>query len=152
MLTTFGEKTTMGIDMDLINPKLAEMLKELDSLGTIRSQGIDDYLSDEESKQSTLRAFEILAQCVTDISSHIVVQNDWGNAESYGQSLDTLSMRGVISQDLTRKLRSFIAMNYLIRTFPTSDYKAIWDAIQSTSEDVKIFIDNVRSYLEEIVH
>ncbi len=140
----------MGIDMDIIDPKLVEILKELGVLGNISSQGIDEFLTDEESKQSTLKAFDILAKCSTEISGYIVVQNEWGNAESYGQSLDTLSARGIITQDLTRKIRSFITMNYMTHTFPTTDYKPIWNAIQSTCDDVKSFVDYVRSYLEEI--
>lgn len=140
----------MGIDAGITESRLGEILKELEHLGSIRSQDRGDFLVNEESKQYVLSAFDNIAQGITDLSGHIVVQNDWGNAESYGQSIDALSARGVIPQELGKKLRSFITMNYMIHNFPTSDYGAIWDAIQSTIDDVQGYVDHVRSYLEEI--
>jgi uncharacterized protein YutE (UPF0331/DUF86 family) len=141
----------MGIDLVIIERRLIGIMIEVEFLKTVKTQDLKNFLRDDKSVRATSKAIETVAQCVIDISSHIIAQNHWGVSDSYRQSIATLSMRSVISENLASQLQSLIAMrNILVHQYLDADYQIVWESVDSVIRDSRAFVDAIKRYLEEI--
>jgi len=138
----------VGLDLSLIERRLAMILEENEFLKSIKKQNYNEFLNDGKSRRSTARAIETIAQSIIDICSHIVAQKHFGISDTYKGTIELVTQHHIISMDLATNLQKVVAMrNVLVHQYLDIDFEIVWNAIDTLLVDAHTFVQEIKKHL-----
>jgi len=138
----------VGLDLSLIERRLAMILEENEFLKSIKKQNYNEFLNDGKSLRSTARAIETIAQSIIDICSHIVAQKHFGISDTYKGTIELVTQHHIISMDLATNLQKVVAMrNVLVHQYLDIDFEIVWNAIDTLLVDTHTFVQEIKKHL-----
>lgn len=124
-------------------------MKEVEFLKTIRIPNYERFIADAKTLRATARSFELIAQSVVDVASHIVAQRRLGIPESYRDMIAVLEQHGMLDSRLSKSLQKLVSMrNLLVHQYLEVDYQLVFEAIPSAITDATEFVSGIRRLLK----
>jgi len=131
--------------MSRIKDKIKELKGYLNELELVLPENFEKYLKHLEKRLACERAFEKIMESANDLAIIFLKEKRFELPNEEIRAFETLSDKGIISQDLAEKLRQAKGMrNFLAHQYGDIDDKMIFDAIRN-----KIVLD-ITNFLEKI--
>jgi uncharacterized protein YutE (UPF0331/DUF86 family) len=141
----------LTVDAHVVKLRLDKILASLELLRMTAKASKDEFLGDQVLQRATERSLQIAAQCVIDISTHIVAHNHWGAPESYKDSVVTISEHGMISKDLASRLVELVKLrNVIIHLYLDADPRIVYESARQSIQDLREFVSSIRKTLEPV--
>lgn len=128
--------------------RLQQLENNIAELNRFASSVTVEEIKNDTTKEWALR-YGLLEtiQIMIDISCHLVVHHNLGNAETYADCIDLLHQSGYINSDLEKKLKGMTGLrNILVHEYVTIDLDRLY-AMLDHLEDFKTFSRSVKQYL-----
>lgn len=94
------------------------------------------------------RYLHLSAECVIDIGSHIVSDQELGSPGSYREIFEMMAEAGIIELQLAEKMQSFASMrNILVHDYMRINHGITYDAIKNELIWVDKFIEVMEQFL-----
>ncbi|WP_202318641.1 type VII toxin-antitoxin system HepT family RNase toxin [Archaeoglobus neptunius] len=136
-----------GIDVDLVNRRLAEIKQLLGELGDIVELGLGKFLSDPYVRDAAKYKLIVAIEAAISVCNHIVVRIVKEIPSSYSDCFIILGKHGIISQDLAEKLAAMAKFrNMLVRIYWKIDDEKIYEIMKKDVSDLEEFIKEVMDY------
>jgi len=139
------------VDIDLIRRKLSRLNMYIEELMPISRKGMDEYKKDSYLRFSAERLIQLIVECATDINSHVIVEIGNRPPEDYRSSFINASKTGLISAELSDKLKGSAGMrNILVHDYMEVDDEKVFNVIPTAVKDYKEYIKQVDRFLEKL--
>jgi len=140
----------VAIDTKLVNKRLAIIMREVEFLKTVRIPDYERFIADGKALRATARSFELIAQSVVDVASHIIAQRRLGIPDSYRDMITVLEQNSILDSRLSKSLQNMISMrNLLVHQYLEVDYELVFEAIPSAIADANEFVSGIRQLLKD---
>ena len=117
-------------------------------LRSINNLSIDEFINDKRLQLQGERIFEIIAQVILDICTHIVAKSDVNTPTSYSDCINSLNKLGILNEQTTTEVVSLIKMrNLIVHQYGIIDYQLLFDALQRLESTFISFKDAILKYL-----
>lgn len=138
------------LDADLIRRKLSRMSMYLEKLKPIAEKSLSEYKSDSYLKFSAERLIQLIVEAATDINNHVVVETGNRPPEDYGASFIRASEAGLISRELSERLKGSAGMrNILVHEYMEIDDEKVYKAISLARKEYKEYIKQVDEFVDK---
>jgi uncharacterized protein YutE (UPF0331/DUF86 family) len=108
---------------------------------------LDEFLRNEDVRDSVLHHLQIAIQGCIDIGQHVISDEEWGMPGSLSEIASILESKGVISKDLSGKItRMFGFRNILIHDYATVDLEKVYQVWNLGLNDITAYLDSINSY------
>lgn len=139
----------MTVDVKLITRKFLSLKKYLSALDQVLAHPLSDLEEQIGLQLQAERIFEIIAQAMVDICTHIIVNLSDRVPESYSECMKSLGKGGVISNELAVKLAEMAKMrNLIVHRYEVIDYRLLYEALKEIRKDVESFRQTIFRWLE----
>jgi uncharacterized protein YutE (UPF0331/DUF86 family) len=93
---------------------------------------------------------ERAVQVCVDIAAHIISESDEGTPASMGESFDSLHSLGIISQDLSLRMKKAVGFrNISVHAYQAIDWEIVYAIITTRLDDFTSFATSVTDTLDE---
>ncbi len=138
----------MMVDQEVITSRLAKIRESVSMLKPILEAPRDEYVGEPDNYLRGERLFEMAAQAMIDIASHIVAGLGAAKAENFGELADILVKEGVVRPALNPALHGIFAMrNILVHEYLTVDRGRFYDEARAGLEDIEAFCQDVAAWM-----
>jgi uncharacterized protein YutE (UPF0331/DUF86 family) len=132
---------------------IRERLKRLDEvivrLSAHRGQSRDSFVRDLERQWIVERGFILAAECVADVAGHILSGRFGIQPQDHEDAVRRLGAEGVISADLTRRLRGLGGFrNLLVHEYLRIDPALVHESLERL-DDLRDFVAEVIAWLDQ---
>ncbi len=133
-------------DVELVRKKLSQIetwLRELRALAQPES-----VESDVKERRFVEHTLQIVLQACQDVASHVVSDDELGEARTNQELFDLLAGAGWIDRSLAGAMRRAIGFrNLLVHGYASVDPKIVRDVLENRLTDVDDFVRSVRARL-----
>ena len=139
----------MAIDKERIISLIGEIEKALGILNDYRQMEKDEIIYDLKTLGGIKYYFILATEACVDICNHISAKEHLGIPESYSNCFEILSERGIISEELSKKLSNMAKFrNLLVHLYWKIDNERLYEILQKELGDFEEFIKQIsRRYL-----
>ncbi|MCL6510939.1 MAG: DUF86 domain-containing protein [Anaerolineae bacterium] len=124
---------------------MTDALRRLQELGTITES---EFLSDFRSTESAKYLFIVVTEAAIDLCNHIVSRQGWRAPESYADCFAVLVDLGLISDELSLRLRQMTRFrNLLVHLYWRVDNRRVYELIHTSLGDVEAYIRAVLDWM-----
>jgi len=140
----------MPINVDPIRVRelvgaMTDALRRLQELGTITES---EFLSDFRSTESAKYLFIVVTEAAIDLCNHIVSRQGGRAPESYADCFAVLVDLGLISDELSLRLRQMTRFrNLLVHLYWRVDNRRVYELIHTSLGDVEAYIRAVLDWM-----
>ncbi len=135
-------------DTSLVLAKLTMLGEHADRMARRRPPSLDAFRGDVDTQDLLALSLMVALQEAADIALHIASDEGWGVAASYAESFHLLSRRGVIDQDLARRMADIASLrNRVAHGYGSLDFERLWreapagvDALRAFSVAIAAFV------------
>ena len=140
----------MPINKVLIEEKLNNSKKYLNSLNSLLDNPEETFLSDLDLQLKGERLFEVLAQIMLDICTHIVANSDIETPASYADCLKALEKLGLFSKETSTTFISIVKMrNLIVHQYGIVDYQMLFNSLKKLEKDFSLFQNGILEWLKK---
>ena len=127
-----------------MNRRLKQLENNISELKDIKQKySVTDIKRDKQKEWALRYGLLESIQVVIDISCHLVVQQNLGNAETYADCIELLSKFDYINQDLADKLMAMTGLrNILVHEYVSIDIDKLYKMLEQ--------LDDFRQFAEAI--
>jgi len=127
-----------------MNRRLMQLENNISELKDIKQKySVTDIKRDKQKEWALRYGLLESIQVVIDISCHLVVQQNLGNAETYADCIELLSKFDYINQDLADKLMAMTGLrNILVHEYVSIDIDKLYKMLEQ--------LDDFRQFAEAI--
>jgi len=135
--------------MNRINDKLKEIEDYLGELLNIIPNKFEEYKGDHKTIAACERYFERIVETIIDSCFLLIKEKDLKMPEEEEKAFDVLKQEGVLSKQLTDKLKDAKGMrNIIAHEYGKVDDEIVFEAItQQLEKDIKEFIKRIKRVL-----
>jgi uncharacterized protein YutE (UPF0331/DUF86 family) len=124
---------------------MTDALRRLQELGTITES---EFLSDFRSTESAKYLFIVVTEAAIDLCNHIVSRQGGRAPESYADCFAVLVDLGLISDELSLRLRQMTRFrNLLVHLYWRVDNRRVYELIHTSLGDVEAYIRAVLDWM-----
>jgi len=139
----------LALDRETIARRLRKLEENLSLLQELRGIEAAEFLGDPKTRLYAAHLLQTASQCVIDIGSHLVSGLNLGRVDRYSDIPKVLAERGIISPELSRKLKKMVGLrNILVHEYLEVDYGSLYQFIQTELCDFEEFAAAVTKFLE----
>lgn len=154
MKITFLKALVVGdilpINRVLIEEKLNNSKKYLKSLKKLLDNPDEKFISDLDMQLKGERLFEVLAQIMLDICTHIVANTDIETPASYTDCLKALEKLEIFSKEISKTFISIVKMrNLIVHQYGIIDYQMLFSSLKKLEKDFLLFQNGILEWLEK---
>ncbi len=138
------------IDTESVLEHLEALQDYIDKLRPLQSLSLSELLKKENYRDSWVieRGLILAGQSVADISSHLVVGEQWGRVKEYKEAILLLGQQGILPEPFAERLSGIAGLrNVLVHEYLTIDPVKVYEALQCL-DDLESFIDHVYDFLQ----
>lgn len=140
----------MAINKNFVKDKLNHAKKYLNSLKEIISQPEELFLEDLGLQLKGERIFEVIAQIILDICTHIVANSDVDTPTSYSDCINILVKLKIISKLEANDLISLVKMrNLVVHQYGAIDYHILFSSLKLLEKDFLTYQNSILSWLDQ---
>lgn len=127
----------------MVRPKvLRRRLQKLDEyveyLEDAQEYSFEEFASEVEAYSAVERNLQLSIEALTDMASHVVVDEDLGTFERAQDLPVILEEHGLISEDEQKTWKSMIGFrNVLVHEYVEIDRRTVYDALQHQLDDIR---------------
>lgn len=93
------------------------------------------------------RNLQVAAECIFDIGGHVIAEKGLGAPADYEDIIKILGAHGVISKNLTKRLRGLGGFrNILVHDYMGIDYNLVYTRLKRNLKDFSDFIREIQKY------
>ncbi len=131
------------------NSKLIQLENNIAELERFaHSYSVDDLKSDTTKQWALRYGFLESIQIIIDVSCHIVVHQNLGNANTYADCITLLRKFNYINASHEKALKGMAGLrNLLVHEYVIIDIEKLYEMLQHL-DDFKKFIEAIEQYLE----
>jgi uncharacterized protein YutE (UPF0331/DUF86 family) len=138
------------INIQTIQDKLFKLDKNIDFIEDILKDGKENLLKDEARYYGLEHILQISVQNILDIGAHILAESFKENPASYGEVIELLGKRGVISADFaSEQIEMAKFRNFIIHEYDSVNKDKVLEYAKSAPVIFKTFGRAFRSFLEK---
>jgi len=137
------------IDASIVMERLDALQEYVDKLRPFQSLSPEQLMAEENYRDywAVQRGLTLAAQCVVDVSSHLVAGLRLGRAQDYTEAIRLLARRHILPESFAERLSKIAGFrNVLIHEYLAIDPLKVYEALQKL-DDLEAFIDHVHSFL-----
>ena len=110
----------------------------------------DKPFADDHFKQDAIAAnLQRATEQVIDLANHVIKKRKLGLPKDSRESFEYLEQAGVISGELSRKMKGMIGFrNILVHEYSRMDINILVDVIENRLDDLITFSNNVLAYMQ----
>jgi len=133
-----------------IEEKFDNAKKYLATAALITSEPVDLFLTSFEDQLKAERIFEVIAQIILDVCTHIVANSSEETPSSHASCIKVLEKMGIFINSSTTRFISLVKMRNLIaHQYGVIDYRLLYTGLKRLEEDFTLFRDSILSWLKE---
>ncbi len=126
---------------DRLRALISALLESRDRLTSLAHMSFEEFIEDPHRAGSARYHLIVSAEAVVDIAHHLIAQNRWRTPETYGEAVQILEERQVISNELAQRLQGLIRLrNRLVHRYWETDDRAVFETIPEALRDIEDFI------------
>ena len=127
--------------------KVDHIRKNLDRVKTRHGLSVDDFKADLDSQDVVLHNLQLAIQGCIDLGNHIISDEEWGVAGSFGDLFHILRERGVIAPPLAERMISAVGFrNILVHEYEEVDLNIAYDVYTKRLGDIEEFLRSVLEF------
>lgn len=137
------------IDVSSVLARLEALQEYVDKLRPFTEQSSERLLAEENYRDywAVQRGLTLAAQCVMDVSSHLVVGLRLGRVQDYTEAIRLLAKGHILPESFAAQLGKIAGFrNVLIHEYLAIDPLKVYEALQKL-DDLEAFIDHVHGFL-----
>lgn len=135
-------------DTGLVLAKLATLREHTDRMERRRPPSLDAFREDIDLQDALALSLMVALQEAADIALHIASDEGWGIASSYAESFQLLARRGVIEQELARRMANIASLrNRIAHGYATVDFERLWRETPEGIAGLRAYSAAVATYL-----
>jgi uncharacterized protein YutE (UPF0331/DUF86 family) len=136
------------VDKDIINRKLAVIVRNIEALGGISRLTLLEYEEDLYRRKAAERLLQELIEAAIDINTHLIVELGGTVPDSYYETFLALGSLQVLSSELARSLSPSAGLrNRLVHEYDAIDDSMVYDSV---GQAVKLYTEYIRAIKEYI--
>ncbi|MHA1881877.1 MAG: type VII toxin-antitoxin system HepT family RNase toxin [Candidatus Thorarchaeota archaeon] len=137
-----------GLDIDLVNRKLAEIKRLLSEIKKVTNLDIEEFLSDPYIKDATKYKLIVAIEASISVCNHIVARELNEIPSSYSDCFTNLGNHKIISDDLAKELASMAKFrNLVVHVYWRVDDKKVFEIAQEIIVALERFVQEVGEYV-----
>jgi len=136
---------------DRIKQKIEQTEEYLDEVVSIIPESLEEYEKSTTIKRACERYFQLVIECIIDLSFFIVVYRKLKQPLNEDNVFDVLFKGDIISESLKNRLKNAKGMrNYVIHRYEEINDELVYNAIsEELGKDVREFIERVTEVIDE---
>ncbi|WP_287128902.1 type VII toxin-antitoxin system HepT family RNase toxin [Candidatus Cyanaurora vandensis] len=137
-------------DRQIVERKLAFMLKYLTYLKPFENLSLSDYLDDFEKQIFAERILHLVVEVASDVNSHLLVRVHQITPETYYSSFIEAGNYGFITRELAEELAPSSGLrNRLVHRYDEIDPEIVFRAVAKTLQYYPRYVQQINQYLEK---
>ncbi|MCK9268441.1 MAG: DUF86 domain-containing protein [Alkaliphilus sp.] len=129
------------INVDVIKKRLNQLSISLNKMERFKDISLDDFLRDDIIQDVVEYNLFIAINMIIDIATHIVVDNNMGNPETFGEAFVILNKEKYLNDDETEVYVNMVGLrNILSHEYISINKNIIYDILKNKLVDIKKFI------------
>lgn len=125
--------------------QLENNISQLEELG--QSYSVEDIKNDKKKEWALRYGFLESIQIIIDISCHLVVQHNLGNAETYADCIELLNRFNFIDDNLRENLKAMTGLrNILVHEYVAVDIDHLYSLLERLG-DFESFAKEIKEYI-----
>jgi len=136
------------VDRDIVMAKISSVqkcLKRIREVSGMNPESLDDINTEEIVTLNLQRAI----QSTIDLAAHIVADEGWGVPQELRENFDILLKHGVLSKELTQKLRKMVGFrNIAVHEYQSIDVEILKSILKNDLKDIEEFYSLVFKHFQ----
>lgn len=129
------------VNVDVIKKRLNQLSISLNKMERFKDISLDDFLRDDIIQDVVEYNLFIAINMIIDIATHIVVDNNMGNPETFGEAFVILNKEKYLNDDETGVYVNMVGLrNILSHEYISINKNIIYDILKNKLVDIKKFI------------
>ncbi|HZK37416.1 MAG TPA: DUF86 domain-containing protein [Clostridia bacterium] len=129
------------VNVDVIKKRLNQLSISLNKMERFKDISLDDFLRDDIIQDVVEYNLFIAINMIIDIATHIVVDNNMGNPETFGEAFVILNKEKYLNDDETGVYVNMVGLrNILSHEYISINKNIIYDILKNKLVDIKRFI------------
>jgi uncharacterized protein YutE (UPF0331/DUF86 family) len=138
------------VDPEVFRRRLAKLEELLSHLRGIGSMPREQYERDHGKQAQAERWLHLAAECVLDISHHLIADRGWRTPSSYRDAIRVLSEQSVLDQALATELEQWAGLrNVLVHLYLEVDHQVVFDILQNDLDQLRRFAEAVAPFVSQ---
>lgn len=138
------------IDKHLIEHKLKRIENFILEIKAVNIPSFKEFNSDIVKKRFIERNLQLSIEEMIDICKHIVSFLDLPSTETYSECFMRLAENGIIDKKHLATYKKMVSFrNRLIHGYEKMDDAIIYNAYKKGFKDIRLFINDIRNYLQK---
>jgi len=136
------------VDREKIEGLIRRLREYTGYLQEIAREDQADFLDDPKSMGSARYYLQVSIETCIGIANHIISTERLRAPRDYRDAFTVLNEAGVLSDDLTQKMRELVGLrNLLVHVYWDVDDETIYEGVQTELGDFEAFVEQVRAFL-----
>ncbi len=129
------------VDVEVIKHRLNQLSVSLNKIERFKEILLEEFLEDDIIQDVVEYNLFIAINMMIEIATHIVVDNNMGNPETFGEAFDILNKEKYLDDNEAKIYRNMVGLrNILSHEYLKIDKKIIYDILKNNLVDIKRFI------------
>lgn len=129
------------VNVDVIKKRLNQLSISLNKMERFKDISLDDFLRDDIIQDVVEYNLFIAVNMIIDIATHIVVDNNMGNPETFGEAFVILNKEKYLNDDETGVYVNMVGLrNILSHEYISINKNIVYDILKNKLVDIKRFI------------
>lgn len=137
------------VDAEIVRDRLKALEEYTTILRSFVSTTRDQLEANPERRLAVLHAFQVSIECVQDVAAHLIATKRLGSPSNHTDAIDLLAAAGVISADLSGRIRGMPGFrNVVVHEYLSVDLDLVLQFLRRL-DDFEEFARAVLSFLEQ---
>ncbi len=133
---------------EIILAKLEQLGRCISRIEDKRPASFADFEDDLDVQDIIVLNLERAVQQCVDIGTHILVESGGRSPNTMAQTFDALSERGILSDELSKRLRNAVGFrNVAVHEYEKLSYPIVYSIITRHLNDFRDFADTVLNFI-----
>jgi len=129
------------VDVEVIKQRLNQLSISLKKIERYKGISLEEFLQDDIIQDVVEYNLFIAINMLIDIATHIIVDNNLGNPETFGEAFSILNKEKYLDDNETKIYRNMVGLrNILSHEYLKIDKKIIYGILKNNLIDIKKFI------------
>lgn len=141
----------MSIDKEKVTSLVSQIREALNSLYSLKSLSLDEFLQDVHKKSSAKYNFIVSIEAAVDLCNHAISRLGLRAPKDYADSFRVLAEANAFEKDFLKRLISMAKFrNLLVHLYFRVDDKKVYEVLQNNLEDLERFIDDYGKFIKKL--
>lgn len=129
------------VNIEVIKQRLNQLSSSLNKVERFKELSLEEFLEDDIIQDVVEYNLFIAINMMIDIATHIVVDNNLGNPETFGEVFELLHKHKYFTTDEANNYKKMVGLrNVLSHEYLKIDKKIIYSILQNNLIEIKRFI------------